>query len=100
MGQGILENTIFAMVKCDLQGPDNRKKNFERFPHLFKNVQIPLNKEIIEEHIFSNFRHLWKGMVTLTTMFQKCLTTMFQKCLKCTNIEFLLEYNLLCFNGL
>ena len=65
---------------------DNLKKKFERFPPLFNNAEIPLDRKIIGDHMFDyavsigrttdvnrsfiSSRHT-KGLVILTTMFQE-----------------------------
>ena len=102
--QGIIENEIFGIVKCDLKVPDYLKKKFERFPPLFKNVEIPLDRKIIGDHMFdyamsigrtvgvkrSLISSMWaKNFVISTSLFQEYL----KLGLQCTNIEWVLEYH-------
>ena len=98
----ILSDELFGIVKCDMHVPEDRIQDFSEFPPIFKNVEITMQD--IGEHMQEYARSIQRekgvdrslissmhgeGIVILTPLFEKYI----QMGLKCTNIEWILEYN-------
>ena len=49
---GIMQNEIFGIVKCDMKVPKNLENFFTEFSPIFKNTEIELKPEIIAQHMY------------------------------------------------
>ena len=103
------EGNLFGYVQCDIEVPENLRKNFANFPPVFKNTLFS-KKDIgdlmktfpEEEGIMSPPRKMLISSVTLHngTLITPLLLLYQHLCLVCTEIHSFVEYTpKKCFNS-